>query len=318
MVLPVEPRLPQLWFASPRMLPRADKLHGRVVVLDLAFAATIGTSISFERTTRPFLTALGDRLAAWVDHHDHERHVDFAGDPRFVLSTQAEHGACPEMVTEELVRQVGPIDCICTHVDLDGLYAAAKWILGGREPYPGADDDARAVDTRVGVPGPLATRIDRALRAKFRDDQLKRSVVAYLVGGMRPGTHQDVITDAAAEFERRDAQTRALARNYGIRGRVAVVDTAGSSGQFDKTDLLLAGQVLAPVAIVRDSGMVSIAAPFDSGWDFVVLFGLGGGMPTRVTIPEADLDAVVARINAAPEPVRRSAAPGPGREEPDS
>ena len=311
----MEPRLPQLWFASPRMLPRADKLHGRVVVLDLAFAATIGTSVSFERTTRPFLAALGDRLAAWVDHHDHERHADFAGDPRFVLSTKAEHGACPEMVTPDLVRQTGPIDCICTHVDLDGLYAAAKWILGGREPYPGADADARAVDTRVGTPGPLATRIDRALRAKFRDDQLKRAVVAYLVGGMRPGTHQDVIADAAAEFERRDARTRALARHYAIRGRVAVVDTAGASGQFDKTDLLLAGQALAPVAIVRDSGMVSIAAPFDSGWDFVELFGLGGGMPTRVTIPEAVIDDVVARINAAPEPAPRlgaMAAPAAG------
>jgi hypothetical protein len=301
----VDVRLPQLWFASPRMLPRPDRLHGRVVVLDLAFAATIGTSVSFELTTRPFLVGLGDRLAAWVDHHDHERHADFAGDPRFVLSTKAEHGACPEMVTEDLVRQTGPIDCICTHVDLDGLYAAAKWILGGREPYPGADDDARAVDTRVGAPGPAATRIDRALRAKFRDDQLKRAVVQFLVGGMRPGAHDDVITDAAAEFDRRDARTRTVARRYAIRGRVAVVDTAGATGQFDKTDLLLAGQELAPVAIVRDSGMVSIAAPFDSGWDFVELFGLGGGMPTRVTIPEADIDQVVERINAAPAPVPR-------------
>jgi hypothetical protein len=310
----VEPRLPQLWFASPRALPRADRLHGRVVVLDLAFAATIGTSVSFELTTRPFLDALGDRLAAWVDHHDHERHADFARDPRFVLATKAEHGACPEMVTPDLVRQTGPIDCICTHVDLDGLYAAAKWILGGREPYAGADADARAVDTRVGTPGPLATRIDRALRARFRDDQLKRAVVQYLVGGMRPGTHADVIADAAAEFERRDARTRALARQFAIRGRVAVVDTAGSSGQFDKTDLLLAGQELAPVAIVRDSGMVSIAAPFDSGWDFVELFGLGGGMPTRITIPETTLDDVVARINAAPEPARRAGARAAGAE----
>jgi hypothetical protein len=306
----MEPRLPQLWFASPRMLPRPDKLHGRVVVLDIAVAATIGSSVSFELTTRPFLDGLGDRLAAWVDHHDHERHADFAGDPRFVLATKAEHGACPEMVTEDLVRQTGPIDCIMTHVDLDGLYAAAKWILGGREPYPGADGDARAVDTRIGTPGPLATRIDRALRAKFRDDQLKRAVVQYLVGGMRPGTHEDVIADAAAEFERRDARTRALAKQYAIRGRVAVVDTAGAAGQFDKTDLLLAGQALAPVSIVRDSGMVSIAAPFDSGWDFVELFGLGGGMPTRVTIPEAAIDEVVDRINAAPAPVPRPSSSG--------
>ena len=302
--------MPQLWFASPRVLPRADKLHGRVVVLDIAFAATIGTSVSFELTTRPFLDALGDRLAAWVDHHDHERHAEFARDPRFVLSTKAEHGACPEMVTEALVRQTGPIDCIMTHVDLDGLYAAAKWILGGREPYPGADDDARAVDTRIGVPGPLATRIDRALRAKFRDDQLKRAVVQFLVGGMRPGVHDALIGEAAAEFERRDARTQALAKQFTIRGRVAVVDTAGHAGQFDKTDLLLAGQALAPVSIVRDSGMMSIAAAFGSGWDFVELFALGGGMPTRVTIPETRLDDVVDKINAAKAPIPRAPSPG--------
>ncbi|MBA3397400.1 MAG: hypothetical protein H0T89_32540 [Deltaproteobacteria bacterium] len=304
MIAPVH--LPQLWFASPRLLPKAEKLQGRVVVLDIAFAATIGTSVSFELTTRPFLAALGDRLAAWVDHHDHERHVDFADDPRFVLSTKAEHGACPEMVTPELVRQTGPIDCICTHVDLDGLYAAAKWILGGKQPYATADDDARAVDTRVGTPGPIATRIDRALRAKFRDDQLKRAVVQFLVGGMKPGVHDDVIGEAAAEFERRDAGTQLLAGRFTIRGRVAVVDTAGFAGQFDKTDLLLAGQARAPISVVRDSGMVTIAAGFDSGWDFVELFALGGGMPTRVTIPEAKLDDVVAKLNDAPAPVPRA------------
>ncbi|HWU91176.1 MAG TPA: hypothetical protein VN253_28110, partial [Kofleriaceae bacterium] len=149
--------------------------------------------------------------------------------------------------------------------------------------------------------------IDRALRAKFRDDQLKRAVVQFLVGGMRPGVHDELITEAAAEFERRDARTRALARQFTVRGRVAIVDTAGYAGQFDKTDLLLAGQALAPVAIVRDSGMMSIAAPFDSGWDFVELFGLGGGMPTRVTIPEVELDAVVGKINGAAAPVPRAA-----------
>lgn len=297
--------LPQLWFASPRMLPRAEKLQGRVVVLDIAFAATVGTSISFDQITRPFLDGLGDRLAAWVDHHDHEKHAQFAGDARFVLSTKAEHGACPEMVTAELVRQVGPIDCICTHVDLDGLYAAAKWILGGKEPYAGADDDARAVDTRIGTPGPIAVRIDRALRAKFRDDQLKRGVVQFLVGGMKSGTHDDVIRDAAAEFERRDVRTQELAKRFTIRGRVAIVDAAGAAGQFDKTDLLLAGQAKAPVSIVRDSGMMTIAASFDSGWDFVALFELGGGMPTRVTIPETKIDDVIGKINDAPEPVPR-------------
>jgi hypothetical protein len=308
--------MPHLVFGSPRLLPKPEKVSGRVVVLDIAFAATVGTSVSFALTTKPFIDGLGERLAAWVDHHDHERHAEFASDSRFVLATKAQHGACPEMVTPELVRQTGPIDSIVTHVDLDGLYAAAKWILEGKQPYDGADDDARAVDTRVGVPGPIATRIDRALRAKFRDDQLKRAVVHFLVGGMKPGPHDDVIAEAAAEFERRDARTQELAKRFTIRGRVAIVDTAGAAGQFDKTDLLLAGQDKAQVAVVRDSGMLTIAAPFDSGWDFVAMFELGGGMPTRVTIPEQKLDTVIAKINDAPAPVpRQGRATGPNPDE---
>ena len=114
-----------------------------------------------------------------------------------------------------------------------------------------------------------------------------------------------MIAEAAAEFDRRDARTQELARRFTIRGRVAVVDTQGAQGEFDKTDLLLAGQAKAPVAIVRDSGMLTIAAGFQSGWDFVQLFELGGGMPTRVTIPEQKLDDVIAKINAAPEPTPR-------------
>ena len=54
--------------------------------------------------------------------------------------------------------------------------------------------------------------------------------------------------------------------------------------------------------------MLTIAAPFDSGWDFVTLFELGGGMPTRVTIPETKLDAVIAKINDAPAPTPRASA----------
>ena len=293
-----------LAFGSPRQLPKAATLPGRVVVLDIAFAATVGDSISFDRTTRPFLDGLGNRLAMWVDHHDHERHAAYAGDPRFVLATKAQHGACPEMVTPDVVRHAGPVDTILTHVDLDGLYAAAKWVLGGREPYAGADDDARAVDTRIGTPSAIAVRIDSAVRARFRDDELKRAVVWWLVDGMRPGVHDDVIGEAAAEFAARAAGTAELARRFVVRGRVAMVETAGRR-DYDKTDLLLAGQELAPVAIVRDSGSVSIAAAFNSGWDFVALLGLGGGMPTRVSIPERDLTGALAAIDAAPAPTPR-------------
>ena len=302
--------LPHLHFTAPRLLPRPAALPGRVVVTDVAFAATVGTSVSFAKITKPLIDGLGDRLAAWVDHHDHERHADYAGDPRFVLTTKAAHGGCPELITPTLVRQVGPIDTILTHVDLDGLYSAAKWILGGREPYPGADDDARAVDTRVGEPGPTATRIDHALRARFRDDALKRAVVGYLVGGLGPGAQADAIAEAAHEFEQRAAGTAALAARFAIRGRVAWVDTAGGP-PFDKTDLLLAGQARAPVSMVKDSGMLTIAAAFDSGWDFVQLLALGGGMPTRVTVPETRFVEALRTINEAPTPTPTGAVEPP-------
>ena len=91
-------------FLTPRALPKPDALVGRVVVLDIAFAAESGGS-SFDKVTLPFINGLGSRLAAWVDHHDHERHVDYASDPRFILSTKAQHGGCPEMVTPEVVKQ---------------------------------------------------------------------------------------------------------------------------------------------------------------------------------------------------------------------
>jgi hypothetical protein len=290
--------IPHLLFASPRGLPHAGRVEGRVVVLDIAFAAA-GAGVSFETVTKPFIDGVGARLAAWVDHHDHERHVDYVSDSRFVLATKAEHGACPEMVTPDIVRAAGPVDTIVTHLDLDGLYAAAKWILDGAEPYPGADDDARCVDTRTGQAGPVAQRIDHALRARFRDAALKRAVVLWLVGGMKQAGHDEMIEQAAAEFAERAHGTDKLSRGFAVRDGVAYVDTGARPPPYDKTDLLLRGQKMAEVAVVHDSGMVTIAAGFDSGWDFVKLLGLDGGMPTRVTVPESRLEDALAAIRKA-------------------
>ncbi len=291
-------------YSTPRTLPPAASLDGRVVVLDIAFAAE-GLGTPFEQVTGPFLRELGSRLACWVDHHDHEFHARYADDPRFVLATKAQHGACPEMVTPDLVARTGPVDTILTHVDLDGLYAAAKWILGGREPYPGADDDARAVDTRIGEPGTQAKLIDHALRARFRDEALKHRIVKWLLSGLKDKEHRAVIAEAAAEFERTLAETERLTTKFRLRGRIAYVDARDAKGPYDKTELLLAGQKHAPISLVHDSGMVTVAAAFDSGWDFVALLGLGGGMPTRVSIPESKLAEILAKLNEAPAPVPR-------------
>ncbi len=297
------PRTPALVFASPRALPKAAKLEGRVVVLDIAFAATSSSKVSFERVTLKLINALGDRLAAWVDHHDHDKHPDFAEDERFTLCTKAQHGACPEMISPELVRASGPIDTIVAHLDLDGLYSAAKWILEGQEPYKGADYDARCIDTRTGEPGPIAVKIDRALRARFRDEDLKRAVVLWLVEGRRKGVHQEVIDEAEREFDANNQGTDALAARYQTRGRVVVVDASGSKVPYDKTELLLIGQKQAAIAAVVDCGSVTFAAAFDSGWNFIQILGLEGGMPTRVSVSESRLEEAIAAINAAEEPL---------------
>src|SRR5207244_3157959 len=125
----------------------------------------------------------------------------YCGDPRFTLATKAEHGACPEMITPAVVAEAGPVDTLVAHLDLDGIYAAAKWILGGVEPYAGADEDARAVDTRIGKPGALAELVDKALRAHFRDAALKQRIVRYLVGGLKDKEHLAVIKEAASDFD---------------------------------------------------------------------------------------------------------------------
>jgi hypothetical protein len=291
-------------FLTPRALPKPQALEGRVVVLDIAFAAETGKT-SFFTVTLPFIEGLGSRLAAWVDHHDHERHVDYANDPRFVLASKAEHGGCPEMVTPALVARIGPVDTIAVHVDLDGLYAGAKWLLGGDEPYPGADEDARKIDTRRGKPGPIAERIDRALRARFRDETLKHRILQYLVARTDAPVHFQEIDAAARLVDPLLQQAQKLAEQYRVDGEVAYVEV--KSGQpYDKTELLLLGQQRAMVAVVRDAGSLSVAADFDSGLDFVRLFDLGGGMPTRVSIPESRRDEVMAKLAATTANLRRA------------
>ena len=207
-----EPRF-DLAFASPRKLPKPRDLRGGVAVLDIAFASEAG-GYSFASTTLPFIEALGPRLLAWVDHHDSAHHARFAGDPRFLLTTKAEHGACPELVTPEVVARAGKVETLVCHVDFDGLASGAKWMRGGVEPYPGCDDDARAVDTRIGTPSPIAVRIDRALRARPRDQALFGLVVRHLSSGLADRSLWEPIDAAGAELAAMEAEARRLAQGY--------------------------------------------------------------------------------------------------------
>src|SRR5438067_12806591 len=132
-----------MFVEQPGKLP-APPAQGRVAVVDVAFAG----GENFEKSTLPFLDALGDRLAIWIDHHEHPvGWARFRDDPRFVLVPNRIAHACPELVTPEVVRQAGHVDVIVAHADLDGLLSAVKFLRGGSPTCPEADENARAADS---------------------------------------------------------------------------------------------------------------------------------------------------------------------------
>jgi hypothetical protein len=287
---------PHIAFGTPRKLPRVADLLGRVVVLDVAFAAGAGGGATFETTTKPFIEALGQRLAAWIDHHDHVMHASYATDARFVLRTKAEHGACPEMVTPERVLAAGHVDTICCHTDFDGLCSAAEWIRGGVEPYLGADDDARAIDTRMGKPSERANLIDRALRARPRDEALRGLIVRFLVDGCTDLELYRQIEKVSEALRVREEEARRIARDYQVKNDIAFVRVPTPHTPYDKTTLLLLGQERATISIAMDESALTIAARFDSGIDLLQRLGLDGGMPTVVSVAPKDLDSVLRRL----------------------
>jgi hypothetical protein len=286
---------PRLAFGTPRKLPKPRELTGRVVVLDIAFAAGAGGA-TFEKTTLPFIEGLGPRLAMWIDHHDHVLHARYADDPRFVLATKAQHGACPEMVTPELVVRAGAIDTVVCHTDFDGLCSAAKWIRGGLEPYTGADDDARAIDTRLGQPSDRAGVLDRALRARPRDDGLRGILVRFLVGGAEDRELFRTLSEVAEEGRVREDAARRIARGFEVQNDVAIVHVPEGEVGYDRTLLLMLGQERARISVVVDTSNVTVAARFDSGVDLLTLFGLEGGMPTVVSLSRTELPSVLEKL----------------------
>lgn len=270
----------QLSFATkPQALP-APAASGRVVVLDVAFA----NGDDFKKSTLPFLTGLGDRLALWVDHHDHVAWPEYQRRANFLLVGKLSARACPQLVTPEVVQRAGHVDHVLAHADFDGCMAAAKFLNGGTPPYPESDEDSRFSD----APGqgftcsPRGLRLCRALdeaRSAGSDSDfvaLLHDLAWSLVHGSEPAelcTRLDAL--AQAQEQRVQGVLKLLPQATRPHRDVLMLIAPASVTPSDKKILLREMEDRARVAIVAQ-GEWTTAATYDDGEQGLNLGGIAG------------------------------------------
>jgi hypothetical protein len=269
-----------LFVEQPGNLPVPPE--GRVAVVDVAFAG----GDNFEKSTVPFLEALGDRLAVWIDHHEHP--VGWSrvqGDPRFVLVPNRTAHACPELVTPEVVARAGPVDVVVAHADFDGLLSAVKFIRGGVAPWPEADEDARAADS----PGRghalsdqaalLSDALDHAaseLKTAQREALRQQIVAALVQGEITPELRSRLETlsrKQRAALEPVDGLAAAAREEI---GGVLVARVAKALPRPVKKALLSRLEERAPVGVVIEGRAVT-AATFRDDLDLAFCDDLAAG-----------------------------------------
>ena len=263
-------------------LPPAPE--GRVAVVDIAFAA----ADNYERSTVPFLRAVGDRLAIWIDHHEHPLGWSTVrGDPRFLLVPNRDAHACPELVTPEVVARAGKVDVVVAHADLDGLLSAVKYLRGGAQPWPEADEDARAADSpgrghaltpRGRLLLDALSEAQVSLRSKPRE-ALRQELCAALVA--MPAPWPAGLEPKLQELQRLHAETVAPARKLADAAveeapGVLVARSEGALPRSLKKELLSLLEERAAIGLVVEGRAVT-AATFNEELDLARVDALTAG-----------------------------------------
>lgn len=214
--------------------------------------------------TMSFINRLGDKLLSWTDHHQGWEPFDVDQDhyDRFEIDPKAP--SCASM-------------------------------LGSRGTLV---EDATAADTRQGKLSWRADLIERATKANLSDNSVREAAFWWLLGdeGQFP-----ILEKAARKYAAIQEETERLSATYQVTGQVALVD-ARSAGQYDLTQLLLAGQKLAPFAVaqtVNPSGEEGLTiATSRKDVSLVELFGLGSGAPFRVSISADRLEEALEKLSS--------------------
>ncbi len=285
----------------------ADEANGKVIVVDLAFnggrlpkgllpntqEAAQELHKQFLETTGALISALGERLVAWIDHHPHAEWSNYKGRPNFYLFSREEAPSCPSIISPSLLGEIGEFDTIIAHGDFDGIMSAVICELGGRLPYPSAVKDAVAADTRVGRMSKRGILLEAAMKASLTDDSMRLAIFQQLVSAER-------IRAAAKAYEAKEAVTRQISLKFKNTDDIAIVNAMDESRDFDLTQVLLNGQNQAKVAIVLHksthdaTSLLTVAGP--ASYNFPNLLGLGGGAPFRATVNADRLSEVLLLI----------------------
>jgi uncharacterized protein (UPF0335 family) len=261
------------------------------VVLDVAFAA----EHNFEKRTLPFIRALGKELLCWIDHHEHRRMWPaYAHDPRFVLVPNRVARACPELVTPQVVEEAQrnlAAEYVVAHADFDGALSAIKWISGGKEAWPDADEDARAVDS-PGRGNVLSDHGDFCARAiemagasydRPRYFDFLTEWVNGVVSGQLPERMERAMEKLAEEKAALDAEVLEVVDRLGSAEGPDIYTIRAERPQANhrRRQLLLEAERRARVGVVIEpdprGGILFTAATFDESLDLEDIDGLMGG-----------------------------------------
>jgi hypothetical protein len=279
-----------VWVTHPRHLPKAPP--GRTVVVDVAFAA----AGQWRSKTKPFLDALGDRLLAFVDHHEHkDAWPHYVDDARFVLVHNRVAHACPELITPALVDRIGGlgvVDDVVAHHDFDGMLSAVKLLRGGRAPWDEADEDARAVDSPgrghvLSARGELLSlAMEEVSVSRSREDALAfhTTLARALVDDakLKPALDEDVTSLARQARVALDAARVVVEKRGRLEANgVFVVRVDAKQDNRMRRNLLMLAEERAAIGALYEpdpaGGAWLTAATFDERLDLEEVAGFEGG-----------------------------------------
>ena len=253
------------------------------------FVVDIAVNNRDPEMTMKFIEKIWDKLTVWYDHHQGWSRIQGKLGPKFGKFIIETTNSCAELVAEN-----------------EGLRSDFV-----RELVR----DAIAADTRRGQLSEIGELIDQAIKSDLGDDTIREAAVRWLAEGAPQDPENKEyrkLLEAQQKYREIKETTEQLINQYEIRHGIAVVDVTQENRDYDRTQLLIAGQKMAPTGISVVIGknpegeeIVTIATN-RKDINLVALFGLPSGAPFRISLPTAEwpLKRVLEKLKNLADPAK--------------